>query len=241
MLNADDISGKTLHPYKDHKQVIEEERRLKALYRKQQQMEKDKKRREMFLIREKREKKVKTQFELIYPILTYEQEFFIQDHFEHEYKAFRDEINKKRKQMADQAIKEKRKPEFDEKAECYLPDIRNYSFDLYIENKNSKGDIIPQPPKTQEQISQNEYRNQVYERVFMRMEKEIVKIEESDEEESDDSTALPPMDVRDQWIKQEHYVKFVHQADILFDMFTSKAMVFQKNKQEKEEEEKKKK
>ena len=107
----------------------------------------------MFLIREKREKKIKTNFDLVYPILTYEQEFFIQDHYDNEFKAFRDEINRKRKQMQDQAFKDKKKLEFDEKQECYLPDVKDFSFDLYVENKNSKGEVIPKPPKTQEQIA----------------------------------------------------------------------------------------
>lgn len=40
--------------------------------------------------------------------------------------------------------------DFDLHRDCYLPDVPKFTFDLEVVKRNSKGEIIEKPPKTDE-------------------------------------------------------------------------------------------
>ena len=69
---------------------------------------------------------------LIYPLISYKNEFFINENFEEEEKLFRIEIDQKRDNAIDAAGKEKKKINFDVKKECYIESVPNYMFELNI-------------------------------------------------------------------------------------------------------------
>ena len=83
--------------------------------------------------------------------------------------------------------------------------MRNYCFELDI-IRNVKKEFIDQVIKTKEQQEEIDFKNQVYERVFSNIGIDMKK-DESDEE-SDDSTIRKKLDIRDDWIKQQRYMKF---------------------------------
>ena len=123
--------------------------------------------------------------------------------------------------------------DFDQKRDCYLPDVKEFVFDLEV-MRNIKGDLIDKEEKTPEQLAESEFQNQVYERLFQRIEAEMMP--NPDDEESDESLDLPKSNIRENWIKQQRYLKFQKQAGFLWDAFTS-GNANEKNKKLKEQEE----
>jgi hypothetical protein len=89
--------------------------------------------------------------------------------------------------------------DFDQKRDCYLPDVKEFVFDLEV-MRNIKGDLIDKEEKTPEQLAEIEFQNQVYERLFQRIEAEMMP--NPDDEESDESLDLPKSNIRENWIKQ---------------------------------------
>ena len=85
-------------------------------------------------------------------------------------------------------------------------------------------------PKTAEYLAEQAFRNQVYERVFKRMEGEMPV--DSDDQDSDHE-----VDVRQDWVRQQKYVKFQEQSAFLWDAFTS-GNKGEKHQEEKEQKEK---
>ena len=80
------------------------------------------------------------------------------------------------------------------KRDVYFESVQEFNFDLDLVRRNSKGEILKAKPKTSEELAELEFSNQVYERVFRKMEKEL-----NDEEEealSDDDCR----DIRDRWL-----------------------------------------
>lgn len=78
------------------KNPAEEERKLKQLLKKQGKEDRDKERRRRQIQRDKDERKTDNMFVLVYPLITAEQEYYIEDNFAAEEKALKAEINAKR-------------------------------------------------------------------------------------------------------------------------------------------------
>jgi hypothetical protein len=71
----------------------EEFKRIKMQFKRHKLYEKKIEQKKRALLREKNEQKVKTQFDLIYPRITYEQEYFILDNWDEEEKKLQKEID----------------------------------------------------------------------------------------------------------------------------------------------------
>ena len=56
------------------------------------------------------------------------------------------------------------------KKECYNPDCLNYTEELEVLKRNKQGEIIEKPPKTKDELEKLEFKNQVYDRLFKRIE-----------------------------------------------------------------------
>lgn len=59
-----------------------------------------------------------------------------------------------RKEYCDKFEGDKKKVEIEIKKTLYDPNAKEYAFDLNVINRNSRGEIIEQPPKTQQQIDE---------------------------------------------------------------------------------------
>jgi hypothetical protein len=69
-------------------------------------------------------------------------EFFIEENYEIEEKALKDEIEAKKKEALDAAGGDAKKMDFDLVRDCYLPNVNKYTFELDTIKKNVKGEII---------------------------------------------------------------------------------------------------
>jgi hypothetical protein len=85
--------------------------------------------------------------------------------------------------------------------EIYIPDVKKFTFDLDIKTRNSKGEEIIKPPKTEDELAEMAQRDQVYERLFRKWEKR--EVDESEEESSEQE-----VDIREDFIAQSKYEKF---------------------------------
>lgn len=90
-------------------------------------MEREFEKKQNMLIREAEEREVarQTKFVLIYPLLTYKQEFKIESLFQIEEKKLNDEIQDK---LGSPTFKKKITE--DEKAQFYVPNVPEYEFNL---------------------------------------------------------------------------------------------------------------
>ena len=79
---------------------------------------------------------------MIHPLVNYKDEFFINDHYEEEEKAFKAEIELKKKEALDAVNGDKKRLDFDVVRDCYQENVKDYVFDLYIERKNARGELI---------------------------------------------------------------------------------------------------
>ena len=101
------------------------------------------------IIRERNEAAVKSQYTLIYPLVTYEHEQFIEENFEFEERKLKLEIEKKKQEALDAVGGDKKKLDFDMKRDCFIPDVKEFVFDLEV-MRNIKGDLIDKEEKTPE-------------------------------------------------------------------------------------------
>ena len=63
--------------------------------------------------------------------------------------------------------------EIDEKKHHYEPNVKQYVFDLFVQHRNPKGELIIEEEKTKEQKDEIEFQNQVYGRVFHEVETQV--------------------------------------------------------------------
>jgi len=74
--------------------------------------------------------------------------------------------------------------------------VKPYVFNLDIKRRNAKGEILKNPPLKLEVVEEMEFKNQVYERLFNKLEKEKELMPEVEEEDSDEDTR----DIREKFI-----------------------------------------
>ena len=174
----------------------EEERKLKIQMRMEQKAKKEADRKKRMIEREKAEAEVGEDLILIYPMLTYQQEFWLEENFDKEEKLFLEEVAEKKKEAQRIADETKKKLEFNQKRDCYQPKVKPYVFNLDIKRRNAKGEILKNPPLKLEVVEEMEFKNQVYERLFNKLEKEKELMPEVEEEDSDEDTR----DIREKFI-----------------------------------------
>jgi flagellar biosynthesis GTPase FlhF len=153
----------------------EEERKQKAIQKKKDKEDKENSRKSKMLARENdeaaevlRQKNdesakpeadekakmmaTKGNLKLIFPLVSYKLDIFIDEHYENEEKLLKEEIETKKKEALDAAGGDAKKMDFDVVRDCYIPDVRKYSFDLDVVKKNQRGDTLPKVPKTDEEL-----------------------------------------------------------------------------------------
>ena len=118
--------------------------------------------------REEDEKTVGLGLVLLYPLISYEQEFFVEVNFPIENKRFKKEIEEKRKEAQELASETNSKVDFNAKRDCYEPNCEKFVFDLDVVKKDENGQIIVIKKKA-DQINEMEFKSQVYERIFKKM------------------------------------------------------------------------
>jgi len=138
---------------------------------------------------------------LIYPLISYEAEFYIEDHWEAEEKKLKKEIEKKKAEALEKAFGIVKKMDFVVERDCYIPriEVRDYVFEVHTEYKNSEGNVIKKPAYTFEQLDDMEFKNQIYERLIRKMENGAVKSVEKGEK------GMFDLSFRDKWLKQNLY------------------------------------
>ena len=72
------------------------------------------------------------------------------------------------------------------KRDVYQELSRAYEFDLNVKRRNQKGEVIKEQPKKPEEIQEIEFKNQVYARIFQKMDNEFYEKKGEDEETDDD-------------------------------------------------------
>mmetsp|Transcript_21248 Transcript_21248/g.32920 ORF Transcript_21248/g.32920 Transcript_21248/m.32920 type:complete len:105 (+) Transcript_21248:1511-1825(+) len=103
------------------------------------------------LEREQLESEVDTDLVLIYPLMTYERMFYLEDNFEAEEKLLKEELEAKKKELLEAAGGgEKKKVKVDPKKECFIKGVRDFVFDLNVVKTNTRGEVIEKPEKTKE-------------------------------------------------------------------------------------------
>lgn len=118
-----------------------EQRRLTNMIKQQERDAREKERRGKMLIREENEAANSNELILIYPLVSYEKEFYIEEHFEVEMKALKEEIEEKRIAALDAVNGDKKKIDPNYKQLCFVPDVPQYVFDLPIVKRNNKGAV----------------------------------------------------------------------------------------------------
>ena len=76
--------------------------------------------------------------------------------------------------------------------------MKGFVFNLDIKKRNAKGEILKNPPPKQEVIDDMEFKNQIYERLFKKLEKDKTLVPDDVEEDSDEDDR----DIRDKFIDQ---------------------------------------
>ena len=77
--------------------------------------------------------------------------------------------------------------------EIYFENCPQYTFELDLKTRNSKGELIVKPEKTPEELAEIELRDQVIERIF----REYLKLTPEESESSSNS-----FDIREDYILQ---------------------------------------
>lgn len=111
------------------------------MIKQQERDAREKERRGKMLIREENEAANSNELILIYPLVSYEKEFYIEEHFEVEMKALKEEIEEKRIAALDAVNGDKKKIDPNYKQLCFAPDVPQYVFDLPIVKRNNKGAV----------------------------------------------------------------------------------------------------
>lgn len=120
--------------------------------------------------REKAEALVGKDLVLIYPLVKYEHQYFIEDQFPIEEKALKLEIETKRQEAQAKAEADgQKKVDFNLKRDCYEENVKSFVFDLDVKRRNAKGEILTNPAPKAEEVADFEFRNQVYERCFKKL------------------------------------------------------------------------
>ena len=130
---------------------------------------------------------------LIYPLLNYKDEFWLKENFDQEDKQFKAEIDQKKKDALEQVDNDKKKLDFDQKRDCYIDNVQDFVFDMDTIQRDQKGDVVGNTPKSAEYLAEMEYKNQVYERLFRKLEEQKKKKNDdsSSDEFSDDDESNP--------------------------------------------------
>jgi hypothetical protein len=114
----------------------DDERKLKVLLKRQERAAKEKARRtrakERDRVEAKETRKEDNMMILIYPLVPHRIEFYIDEHYEEEEQQLRKDIEAKRQLALEAAGGDKRKMDFDVRRDCYIPDVKNFVFDLEV-------------------------------------------------------------------------------------------------------------
>jgi hypothetical protein len=78
-----------------------------------------------------------------------------------------------------------------------LENVKDFNFDLDVVRRNPRGEILKNKPKTEQELAEIEFSNQVYERVFRKL---VKRDEEKSSESDEDLTAEDMSDVRSRWL-----------------------------------------
>ena len=132
------------------KQPDEEYKVLKAAYRKKLQLEKEMERKKRMKAREENEESIRkqTQYELIYPLISYEQEIFLEETYEFEEKMLKKQIENAKQLALELAGGNPKKMKFDIYEECYKKGVHDFVFELPCQYKDAQGNLIEKKPKT---------------------------------------------------------------------------------------------
>ena len=96
---------------------------------------------------------------LIYPLLNYKDEFWLKENFDQEDKQFKAEIDQKKKDALEQVDNDKKKLDFDQKRDCYIDNVQDFVFDMDTIQRDQKGDVVGNTPKSAEYLAEMEYKN----------------------------------------------------------------------------------
>ena len=168
---------------KQEKEAREKDRKARAIKREQDEAEKS------------------NELILIYPLITYEKEFWLQDNYADELAEFKEEIEIKKHEALDRAGGNLKKLVFDMKKECFDENCPEYFFDLEICEKNKKGEITKKSLKNERHPDlqlEIDMKNQVYDRLFKKLDAKLKAEREADDEEDDEND----VDLRGDFIKQ---------------------------------------
>lgn len=166
---------------------------------------------------------------LIYPLISYAREYWLKEHYDEEEKALLAEIEEAKQAEKERAAAEGRPMDFDVKRDVYKPDVLEYCFNLDVKPIKKDGALECAPKVPEEKLA---LQNQVYDRLFTRMETEC------DPDTSDDDPDAEPPNIRQDFIKQQRYLKYMEQAAVLWEQFTGAGTAknkFQKSQEEKDE------
>ena len=154
--------------------MYEEQRKVKA---KAKQMQADTKRKNLVnqaLIREKNEALVCNDLILIYPIISYDNEFKLETQLPINEKRLHFEIAQKKKEAIDKAGGNRYNIDFNVHRDVYSKitpsTVKNFLYDLDVHSYNFKGEKNVPEDKTPEQLADTEFRNYVYEMSFQDVE-----------------------------------------------------------------------
>jgi hypothetical protein len=112
------------------------------------------------LERENMEAEVCGDLVLIYPMIPYKLDFYIEENYEAMKKKLEEEIKQKEKEALDAAGGDKKKVDFEKcRQDCFLPNIPKYTFDLDVQKKSPKGETIEPEAKTPEELAEMELRD----------------------------------------------------------------------------------
>lgn len=112
--------------------------------------------------REESEAEVCNELVLIYPLISYKQQYFIEANIEEEEKKLVKEIEAKKKELN---IKDE-----EAKKLIFIENVRDYTFELDV--KKTKKNEPDKPSKTDEELKALALKNQAYERAFEKMKKD---------------------------------------------------------------------
>jgi len=158
---------------------------------------------------------------LIYPLVPHRIEFFIKSNFEFEERAFKKHIEETKKAKLDEVGGDKKKLDFDLQRDIYEKDVKNFMFELDIKRRNQKGELIIPNDKSPEEIAEIEFKNQVYERLFKRIEAKESLRDNSEDDDSDDGKKGMKKSLREDWVNQKIYELCERETEFLWDNFTS--------------------
>ena len=186
---------------------------MAAIQKKMEKDAKEKEKKQRMLQRENEEAEVCGDLVLIYPLIPYKLEFFIEDNYEATKQKLEEEIKQREKEALDAAGGDKRKVDFEKvKQECFIQNIPKYTFDLDLKQRNAKGEPLEKVSKTPEELSEMELRDQVIERIFQA----YLQLKPEEPESSSEV-----FDIKEDYLLQERYIKYQQTAGFLWDAFTS--------------------